>query len=452
MKAIKITCDGTDYVDFKLLVPLQGDLKTLSEENLGKLKKSIIKYGFTAPGFVWQSGKKKYVMDMHQRIKALNSLFEEGYTIPDIPIVYIQAKNKTEAKQKLLHISSQYGEFNRSGLDDFLLSINSDAELLETLRLVDDEVDLGIFDDDNYNEENTPGSLVDKFIVPPFSILDTRQGYWQERKRYWRGLIGDNGESREKKLYKGGGRKGGVTAKLHDFNANNGVSLLDPVLAEIMNNWFCTPGGKTYDPFAGDTVFGYVSNYLGHTFTGIELRKNQADLNNLRLANTKSKYICDDGQNILKHIKKNSQDMLFSCPPYYNLEVYSDLKEDASNQKNYADFMKIISRAFTDSIECLKTDRFAVITIGDIRNKVGFYRRFADDVKDIFKAAGVLLYNELILVEPIGTTALRAGNAMKSRKVAKTHQNILVFFKGDPKKIKDLFPIIEVKIDESTDV
>ena len=147
MKTIKITCDGTDYVDFKSLVPLQGDLKTLSEENLGKLKKSIIKYGFTAPGFVWKSGKKKYVMDMHQRIKALESLFAEGYTIPDVPIVYIQAKNKVEAKEKLLHISSQYGEFDRGSLDAFLLSINSDAELLETLRLVDEEMDMSFFDE-----------------------------------------------------------------------------------------------------------------------------------------------------------------------------------------------------------------------------------------------------------------------------------------------------------------
>jgi len=86
-------------------------------------------------------------MDMHQRIKALNSLFEDGYTIPDIPIVYIKAKDKKEAKEKLLHISSQYGEFDRGGLDDFLLSINSDAELLETLRLVDDEMDMSIFDE-----------------------------------------------------------------------------------------------------------------------------------------------------------------------------------------------------------------------------------------------------------------------------------------------------------------
>lgn len=28
-------------------------------------------------------------------------------------------------------------------------------------------------------------NLFDRFIVPPFSVLDARQGYWQERKRAW---------------------------------------------------------------------------------------------------------------------------------------------------------------------------------------------------------------------------------------------------------------------------
>ena len=30
--------------------------------------------------------------------------------------------------------------------------------------------------------------LVDRFIVPPFSVLDARQGYWQDRKRVWLAL------------------------------------------------------------------------------------------------------------------------------------------------------------------------------------------------------------------------------------------------------------------------
>jgi DNA modification methylase len=207
---------------------------------------------------------------------------------------------------------------------------------------------------------------------------------------------------------------------------------------------------KTFDCFAGDSVFGYVSSYLGNNFTGIELRQEQANLNNQRVKGFQSKYICDDGQNVLNHIEPNSQDLLFSCPPYFDLEVYSDMPNDASNQKEYSDFLKILDNAFTDAIKCLKDNRFAVITVGDVRDKKGFYYRFVDDIKDIFKKNGILLYNEMILVESIGTLPQRVGRFMEHRKIGKCHQNVLVFFKGDPKQIKTIYPKIEIQEDGST--
>jgi len=217
--------------------------------------------------------------------------------------------------------------------------------------------------------------------------------------------------------------------------------------------WFGHPNSKTCDPLAGDSIFGYVSSYMGNQFTGIELRQEQADLNNTRVKEFTSKYICDDGQNVLKHIEENSQDLLFSCPPYFDLEVYSDLQNDASNQKEYKGFLQILDNAFTDAIKCLRDNRFAVITVGDVRDKKsGFYYRFVDDIKDIFKRSGMLLYNELILVEAIGGARLRVGGLMKSRKIAKTHQNILVFYRGKTSEIKNIFPLIEItEEDVSTD-
>jgi len=138
---VKITCDGTDYVDYRTLKPFQGDLKTLSDENLEKLKNSIIKYGYSVPAFVWKSGEDKYILDAHQRTKALHSLFSEGYEIPDIPIVYIQAKDKQEAKEKLLHITSQYGEFTDQGFADFVLDAGIDISELN-VRLTNDEFNI----------------------------------------------------------------------------------------------------------------------------------------------------------------------------------------------------------------------------------------------------------------------------------------------------------------------
>ena len=138
-KKIKVTCDGTDYVDYKTLVPLQGDLKVISDDNLQKLKNSIVKYGFTAPAFIWKSGKKLYIVDSHSRVKALDSLFADGYVIPDIPIVYIKAKDKKEAKEKLLQITSTYGEFTQDGLADFILDAGLDISELE-IRLTSGEM------------------------------------------------------------------------------------------------------------------------------------------------------------------------------------------------------------------------------------------------------------------------------------------------------------------------
>lgn len=277
------------------------------------------------------------------------------------------------------------------------------------------------------------GSLCERFVVPPFSVLDTRQGYWKERKKQWRELIGDNGESRQETL-----AKGSIMAEI-----NNGVSLLDPVLAEVICRWFGIDGGTAFDTFAGDSVFGYVSSKLGNTFTGIELRKEQADLNNERVQGMRAKYICDDGQNVLRYIDQGTQDLFFSCPPYFDLEVYSDKENDASNQDTYEDFMRIIENAFTGAIKCLKDDRFAVVVCGDIRDKNGAYYGFPDDIKRIFVNNGCVLYNELILVDPIGSAMLRCARFMRNRKVAKVHQNVLVFYKGNLKNIKNNYKTIE---------
>ena len=338
-------------------------------------------------------------------------------------------------------------------------------------------------DGDNSKSDNSSpanASLNDRFVVPPFSILDTRKGYWQARKKMWRELIGDMGESRNdtilhspevkyKDLYQRTRKHReelGLSFKeyLEKYVPNDvlekeaqnvvlsGVSLFDPVLTEIMAKWF-TPRkeSKIFDCFAGDTYKGLVFAMCGHSFRGIELRKEQVDINNRIIGGRELdiEYICDDGQNVGKHIDADSQDLLFSCPPYFDLEHYSNLENDASNQKSYNDFIQILHNAFTAAIGCLKENRFAVIVVGDVRDKrTGFYYDFCGDIKRIFKEGGMSLYNELILVETAASTAMRAGRYMESRKVAKMHQNILIFYKGNPKDIKKYFPKIEFTQDE----
>lgn len=445
-KNIRVTCQGATSLALDELVEFQGGLKKLSKKNLEKLKARILEDGFNVPFFVWKHDGTNSLLDGHQRVRALKSLQSDGYEIPPLPVAYIEASDIADAKKKLLAISSQYGEFDSEELSQWLDELGDD--IADTLRIVDGEMDTILKDTDKKTEVVL---LNDRFIVPPFSVLDARQGYWQERKKAWRDLILDDGQARDNvQAFKNKDWEG----KEYGGAGLSDVSILDPVIAEIADKWFCIDGGKTFDCFAGDTVYGYVSSYTGHRFTGVELREEQVNFNNERIKKyNNSIYICDDGRNILNHIERDSQDLLFSCPPYFDLEVYSDLENDASNQGTYKEFIELLNTAFTNSIECLKNNRFAVIVCGDIRNKkTGAYYGFPDDIKNIFNNSGMITYNELILVDPVGNAMLRAGNYMKHRKVVKTHQNVLVFFKGDTKQIKNIFPKIEVNTDESTDV
>ena len=388
--------------------------------------------------------KDMIILGGNMRLKACK---EAGLKV--VPIII--ADNLTEEQQRefLIKDNVSGGEWDWN-----LLANEWDSEELNAWGL--DVPNFGADEVLEAEEEEIVAiqKLEDKFIVPPFSILNTREGYWQERKKNWNSLIGDNGESRDdieskvnatvsnwdNKPYKGG------------VIRENSISILDPVLAEIINKWFGLEKSKTFDCFAGDSVLGYVSSYLGNDFTGIELRQEQVDINNERVKGFSAKYICEDGRNVLKHIPEDSQDLLFSCPPYYDLEIYSDLPNDASNQKEYNDFLNILDTAFSNSIKCLKENRFAVIVCGDVRDKKGNYYRFPDHIKDIFEKNGMPLYNELILVQSVGNGALRANRYMGSRKVVKMHEQVLVFFKGDTKKIKEIFPKIEIEGDGSEDV
>jgi hypothetical protein len=85
----------------------------------------------------------------------------------------------------------------------------------------------------------------------------------------------------------------------------------------------------------------------------------------------------------------------------------------------------------------LRADRFACFIVGDVREPAagGCYRNFVSATIAAFEAAGARLYNEAILITPAGSLPIRAGKQFSaSRKLGKTHQNVLVFCKGDPRR------------------
>lgn len=283
--------------------------------------------------------------------------------------------------------------------------------------------------------------LQDRFLIPPFSILDTRQGYWQDRKRIWKSILkSQNGRD--------DGLLGDGLNKLADIQGGNltGTSVFDPVLCEILINWFCPANSRILDPFAGGSVRGLISVLLGHEYTGVDLSEKQikANYKNYKaiadrqdLFNNdlkKPNWIVGDSANI-DLLATGNFDFFLTCPPYADLEVYSDNPNDLSNMP-YAEFKTAYFDIIKKACDKLKGNSFAVIIVGDVRGKNGYYYGFVNDTIQAFKSAGLQFYNDCVLVEQIATAALRAGRQFDAkRKVVKTHQNVLVFVKGDESEI-----------------
>lgn len=220
-----------------------------------------------------------------------------------------------------------------------------------------------------------------------------------------------------------------------------GTSIFDPVLCEIVYNWFSNKNSIVFDPFAGGSVRGVVAEMLGRRYIGIDLSQRQVDANQ-KAADALCvcpAWHCDDSRNAGRYIPDGSADLVFSCPPYHNLEKYSSHPLDLSNM-NYTDFLEAYREIISISCRKLKENRFAVFVVGDIRDSKGAYRDFISDTKRIFRENGLCLYNEIILLNQLCTAPMRAGTPFRrNRKVAKVHQNVLVFYKGNPKTINGTF-------------
>ena len=92
------------------------------------------------------------------------------------------------------------------------------------------------------------------------------------------------------------------------------------------------------------------------------------------------------------------------------------------------------------SLALLKDNRFAGFVVGEIRDKEGRYRNFVALTKLTFQKYKAYLYNDIVLLNVIGSASMRSENCfIASRKLAKIHQNVLIFYKGDTSKIREIF-------------
>ncbi len=167
-KEVRVTCSAADILPIDALLEFQGDLKRITKDNLDKLKRSILKHGFTAPIFVWK-GVDNHILDGHQRLKALIELRQEGYNIPLLPVAYIDADDEKHAREKLLYITSQYGEFDFRGIDAFISEAGLEIADLSDMRFPDGVLQLESpdFEPATEDEQGKLDELEPKIVTCP---------------------------------------------------------------------------------------------------------------------------------------------------------------------------------------------------------------------------------------------------------------------------------------------
>lgn len=289
--------------------------------------------------------------------------------------------------------------------------------------------------------KTAPTDLMGRFGIPPLTVFDRRQGYWQNRRRRWLELGIDSGDGRGEALtYAKGQGTDEVSQKL--LAMSGGTSVFDPLIVETMVRWYCPPGGYIADPFAGGSVRGIVSAALGRHYIGRDIRPEQIEVNGDQWE-TFTEAHGDGGGSARWRLEDgcgpwpdhDATDMILTCPPYGDLEVYSDLDADISNM-GYDDFADSYQDAIAHAVDHLAPNRFSVWVVGNYRDqRTGHMRDLVGLTIGAHIAAGAHYHSECIIIDPVGTGAMRAAATFSAlRRPIRCHQAVLIFVKGNVKE------------------
>lgn len=480
---IKIECAYTELVDIEKLIPHPKNSNSHPVEQVEDLKKAILFSGIRRPIVV--STLSGFIISGHCEYESLKQL-----GVKKVPVDYQNFKDDLHERIDMAahNLLARQSKLVTVNLQDLAIELDQNNLSCALAGIPENKLEILATQPPEYFSENPdpffgsvpqgqiqsasgegkpePRLLTDQFLVPPFTVLDQRQGYWQERKRQWLSLgikseigrqatafkaqkalctiLEQNAAERKAKEYNTKGwvdsKQGAGELTETGLMAGNGTSIFDPVLCELAYRWFCPENGTVVDPFAGGSVRGVVASKTQRNYIGIELRQEQVDANRIQsdviCESHQPVWHCGDGADVVSLCNGVQADFIFSCPPYADLEVYSDDPRDLSTMK-YSDFRDAYRKIIAESVSLLKQDRFACFVVSEVRNKYsqGFYHNLFRDTIEAFESAGALFYNEAVLINSIGTLAIRVGRMFSaSRKLGRTHQNVLVFCKGDPVK------------------
>ena len=231
-------------------------------------------------------------------------------------------------------------------------------------------------------------------------------------------IIGDSGESREL-----------VGNKMKLMGSKYETSIFNPHLAQMILSSYCPEKAKIYDPFSGGGTRGFIATAMGHDYYGVELRREEVDRIKNQMVKLDKKFhlLCGDSTNF--YTDELKFDFIYTCPPYYNLEIYSNNQNDLSAQKTYQCFLNLLSLTIGNCFKMLDKNKLCVFVVGNFRDKNGELIHFNGDIVKIGKLNGFILHDEIIFWGASKCAAQRAGQFEANRKSVRVHESVIIFKK-----------------------
>jgi hypothetical protein len=281
------------------------------------------------------------------------------------------------------------------------------------------------------------------------NVWDSTKGEWLRLKKEWKERIEEAGVKYEilNPMYatRDGCWQGenGFANVVTGHSHNGNASVLDSVACEVVLRFFMPANGRRiYNPFGGGVQFGYVAGSYGYEYLASEIRQNQCDANNKLCGEFPGvKWVQGDSSN---YQPGGMFDLVFSCPPYFKVEKYVDYDGkppdgEINSLSTYEEFEDALFSGYRIAINHLNDNCFFVVMTGDSRDKDGAYHCSESKTELFFKESGLSVYNKIIYLEGEFTRLAHAKKTLNMRKFPKREQKIIVAYKGDITKIKELF-------------
>ena len=168
-----------EQVAISELIPYARNSRTHSGEQVAQIAASIREFGWTNPILI--DGANGIIAG-HGRLLAARKI-----GMSEVPVIQLDGMTDT---QKRAYIIADNKLALNAGWDDELLGLElGELDLegfdLELTGFTQEEIDALNPEEQEQGEAQGKGNLSDRFMIPPFSVLNAREGWWQDRKRAW---------------------------------------------------------------------------------------------------------------------------------------------------------------------------------------------------------------------------------------------------------------------------